>query len=233
MQDRLEQFLKRLSLFQNGLEQIAKMENLTQNELEQITKMQNQSRGELEQIAKRRRIKGYENMSKEGLLIALLKSGQSLAELYNEVEETKKYPDHDDLDYKGIRNIETLFDKINGDYYKPVKPKGAFNYNFIEYESRGEKDKNLSPKEYLDNIRPYLRDMIYNHKAPLEGSLDNDLHGEWKIELTMQINFVSSLDPGEIRTMSSKSKNIKIWVVKQMILLTNFLNIFCKNIINY
>ena len=68
-------FKKRLSLFQNGLEQIAKMENLTQNELEQITKMQNQSWDELEQIAKMRLIKGYENMSKEGLLIALLKSG--------------------------------------------------------------------------------------------------------------------------------------------------------------
>ena len=43
-----------------------------------------------------RRIKDYKNMSKEGLLIALLKSERSLAELYNsksnnaEIEETKK-----------------------------------------------------------------------------------------------------------------------------------------------
>ena len=35
----------------------------------------------------------------------------------------------------------------------------------MEYESRGDKDKNLSPEEYLDMIRPYLRDMINNHKA--------------------------------------------------------------------
>ena len=85
--------------------------------------MQNQSRDELEQIAKMRRIKNYKNMSKEGLLIALLKSEQSLAELCNKVEETKKYPDHDDLDYEGIRDIENLFDEINEDYYKPVKLK--------------------------------------------------------------------------------------------------------------
>ena len=52
--------------------------------------------------------------------------------------------------------------------------------------------------------------MINNHKAPLEGSLDDDLHGEWKIQLTMQINFVAALNPGEIRTMDSKSKNIEI-----------------------
>ena len=63
-------------------------------------------------------------------------------------------------------------------------------------------------------IRPYLRDMINNHKTLLIGSLgkifDNNLHGEWKIQLTMQINFVSSLDPGEIRTIDSKSKIIEI-----------------------
>ena len=39
---------------------------------------------------------------------------------------------------------------------------------------------------------------------------DDDLYGEWKIQLTMQINFVSSLDPGEIRTIDSKSKIIEI-----------------------
>ena len=52
--------------------------------------------------------------------------------------------------------------------------------------------------------------MINNHKAPLEGSLDDDLHREWKIQLTMQINFVAALNPGEICTMDSKSKNIEI-----------------------
>ena len=193
--------------------------------------MQNQSRDELEQIAKMRCIKNYKNMSKEGLLIALLKSEQSLAELCNKVEETKKYPDHDDLDYEGIRDIENLFDEINEDYYKPVKTKIAFNDNYIEYESRGEKDKNLSPKEYLDMIRPYLRDMINNHKTLLKGSLvkifDNNLHGEWKIQLTMQINFVSPLDPGEICTMDSKSKNIKILMnIETDNILMKFLNIF-------
>ena len=72
------------------------MQNLSQNELKQITKMQNLSQNELEQIAKMRRIKNYKNMSREELLIALLKSKQSHAELYKsksnnaEIEETKK-----------------------------------------------------------------------------------------------------------------------------------------------
>ena len=59
------------------------MQNISQNDIDQITKMQNQLRDELEKIAKMRRIKNYENMSKEGLLIALLKSEERLAKLYN------------------------------------------------------------------------------------------------------------------------------------------------------
>ena len=54
------------------------MQNLSQNELMQITKMQNLSQNELEQIAKTRHIKNYKNMSKEELVISLLKSEQSI-----------------------------------------------------------------------------------------------------------------------------------------------------------
>ena len=42
--------------------------------------MQNLSQNEQEQIAKKRGIKKYKNMSKEGLLISLLKSEQSITE---------------------------------------------------------------------------------------------------------------------------------------------------------
>ena len=34
--------------------------------------------------------------------------------------------------------------------------------------------------------------------------------GEWKIQLTMRINFISSFDTGELRTMHSKSDNVNI-----------------------
>ena len=45
--------------------------------------MQNHSRDEFEQIPKMRRLKNYTKMSKEGLIIALLKSERSLAELFS------------------------------------------------------------------------------------------------------------------------------------------------------
>ena len=44
--------------------------------------------------------------------------------------------------------------------------------------------------------------MINNHKT----------QGEWKIHLTMAINFFSSKDSEEIRTMHSKSDNMEIMI---------------------
>ena len=39
------------------------------------------------------------------------------------------------------------------------------NKNFIQYERNGEKDKTSSAKEYLDIIRPYLSNIINDHKT--------------------------------------------------------------------
>ena len=68
------------------------------------------------------------------------------------------------------------------------------------YESRGDKDNKLAIYEYFDIIRPYLKDMIDNHKAK----------GEWKIQLSMQIIFVSFTGANETREMHTKSDNIRI-----------------------
>ena len=105
------------------------------------------------------------------------------------------------MEYKRIKEIEYLFNKINDeDYYEPIKTKHAFDHDYMEYESRGDKDNNLSLEEYLEIIRPYLIDMINNHKTL----------GEWKIQLIMRINFISSLDTHEFRIMHTKSDNMEI-----------------------
>ena len=67
---------------------------------------------------------------------------------------------------KGIRNVRDLFDlSIDEHYYEPVIVKTAFDGNYIQYESKGDKGKNLSMKKYLNMIKPYLRDLINNHKT--------------------------------------------------------------------
>ena len=50
------------------------MQNLSQNEFDQIAVIRGQSLDELKQIAKIRRITNYQEMTKEVLIISLLKS---------------------------------------------------------------------------------------------------------------------------------------------------------------
>ena len=67
-------------------------------------------------------------------------------------------------------------------------------------------------------IRPYLSDIINDHKAQGKWKIDSGnkiierkTQSEWKIQLTMEINFISSLpDSDETRTMQTKSDNIEI-----------------------
>ena len=65
-------------------------------------------------------------------------------------------------------------------------------------------------------IIPYLRDMINNHKAPvklksLSGEIiDDDTFREWKIQLTMQTDFISSKDSKETQAIDTKSDNMEI-----------------------
>ena len=117
----------------------------------------------------------------------------NLVELVNKLNKKEKYRyhDHDDLDYHGIRDIENVFDNIDDDdYYKPILVKSSFDENYKCYESRGDKDKKLSIEQYLDMIKPYLSDLINENKA-IEISSN-----EWKIQINMHINFVSSNDTG-------------------------------------
>ena len=69
------------NLSKNGLNRIVKMQNLSLNDLEQIKRINNFSKNKLKQIANAKRIKNYKDMSKEDLLIAVLKSNQSYVEL--------------------------------------------------------------------------------------------------------------------------------------------------------
>ena len=108
------------------------LENLSENGLQRIAKMQNLSENELEQIAKMRRIKNYKNMSREELLIALLKSKQSHAELRRskdnnaEIEETKKI-------FNELRN------RFSKEKIKKIRKKFRFREGIDEYLKELEK----------------------------------------------------------------------------------------------
>ena len=83
MRNALAHVKKRKRLFEKGLKITAKMQNLSQNEFNQIAEMRGLSLDELNQITKIKRIKNYEEIKKEDSIISLLKSKQSIAELFN------------------------------------------------------------------------------------------------------------------------------------------------------
>ena len=64
--------------------------------------------------------KGLENEEQEKKQHAkgLKKIRKSSGKLQKKIE---KCHNKDDQDYKGIRYIESLFNKVNDDYYKPIK----------------------------------------------------------------------------------------------------------------
>ena len=111
-----------------------------------------------------------------------------------------RYLDRDDPNYYGIRDVDNLFSKADEkDYHETILVKISFKKIYKGYESKGDKNKNLSAEKYLNMIKPYLRDMINNDKAE-----------ESKIQLNMYINFISSKDTGETRTTYIWSDNEEI-----------------------
>ena len=128
------------------------------------------------------------------------KTNKRLNELEKKLLELKKYHDHDDFEYKGIKNIKDLFKlSTDEDYYKPILVKSGYNKNYAQYRSKG--DRILAIQEYLALIEKYLRELINHYKNK----------GEWKIQLIAEINFIS-LKPGsaETRVMYTRSFNEEI-----------------------
>ena len=136
-------------------------------------------------------------------IMILQKPKKYFEKLKEDLNKLKRYQYNiiDNIGYKGLKEIEYLFNKISeDDYYEPIETSADFDGKYIAYECRGDRDNNLSLEEYLNIIRPYLRDMINNHKAI----------SEWKIKLIMRINFVSSLDSKKIHTIHTKSDSMEI-----------------------
>ena len=111
---------------------------------------------------------------------------KQLIKHFKKLRDTKKSmyldDDDDDAEYKGITDLELLFDEIDeNDYYKPILVESFYEDGYKEYESRGDMNKPLSIEEYLDKIIPYLKELIDNHKA-IENSSK-----EWEFQLNAKI----------------------------------------------
>ena len=86
-----------------------------------------------------------------------------------------------------LSDIKNIFDHEEENCSKPVRVNNFWNNNYIEYESNGDRNKILSIEEYVNKIRPYLKDVINDLKKS----------NTWKTQLTIANNFISSIDNDE------------------------------------
>ena len=86
--------------------------------------------------------------------------------------------------WKKKKHNERIIEEQEEDYYEPKRVSNVWNNNWIEYESNGDKNRNLLLGEYLHKIKPYLRNKVIN----LQSS------DAWKIQSTIAINLISSKD---------------------------------------
>ena len=98
-----------------------------------------------------------------------------------------------------IRDNKKLLEQEE-DYCKPKRVSNFWKNNYIEYESNGDKNGNLSLDEYLNKTKPYMRNII----------VDFQNSDTWKIQVTIATNFIYSKEAEEECVMHSRNKNIKI-----------------------
>ena len=116
-------------------------------------------------------------------------SNEYLNELDKKIIKLNEYNNNND-DF--IENVRDLFNIVN---YEPILIKTGFNNNYLEYRSEG--NDSLSFEEYLNLIKPYLNDLINDKKD----------EGEWKLQLTAQINFISQR-PGSDETCAMHTRSV-------------------------
>ena len=75
-----------------------------------------------------------------------------------------------------------------------------------------ETEKKWSVKQYLNKITPHLYNLINDHKI---------VKKVWKIQIFMRVNFISSKDTGETRT-------IYVWVNNAKIIWSSDTNYFIR-----
>ena len=122
---------------------------------------------ELKAVANITEIKDYRRMTEYELLKAFEESEKPKTSK-NIKEIRRENNDNNEI----IRDLRALYESEE-DYYELQKTKGGFNDDYIEYGSNGDRDKRLSIQEYLNMVRPYLSNIIDDHKDTSTMHIEN------------------------------------------------------------
>ena len=137
-----------------GLEKIATIQNNSKKDLSMAEKLQNKSIDELRGIARLRRIKNYDNLTKEDLIISLLKSESNPAE-----RNYMKYfnnSTNDEIKSK-INDIRLILSRLG---------------NIVTKNDRKKIKKELYEIEKRQNLSDNEKEKIYDDLVKLANTLD-------------------------------------------------------------
>ena len=140
-------------------EKIAKIQNISQNDLSKAEKLQDKSIDELREIARYRRIKNYDNLTKEDLIISLLKSESNPTErnymkYFNNSTSDDTY---DDKIKSKINDIRIILSRLG---------------NIVTKNDRKKIKKELYEIEKRQNLSDNEKEKIYDHLVKLANTLE-------------------------------------------------------------
>ena len=145
----------RRKLLKIKLEKIAKIQNISKNELSKAEKLQNKTIDELRGIARLRRIKNYDNLTKEDLIISFLKSESNPLER-NYMKYFNNSTSDDKIKYK-INDIRMILSRLG---------------NMVTRNDRKEIKKKLYQIEKKQNLSDNEKEKIYDHLVELVNTFD-------------------------------------------------------------
>ena len=145
----------RRKLLEVKLEKIAKIQNISKNELNKVKNLQKKSIDELRGIARLRKMKNSDNLTKEGLIISLLKSESSRAEC-NYIKHFNDNTNDDKIRGK-ISDIRMILNRLG---------------NMVTKHDRKEIKKELYEIEKKGNLSEKEKEEKYDRLAELVKTLD-------------------------------------------------------------
>ena len=150
-------------LLKIGLGKVAKIPNISENEVNQAEKLQRKSIDELKEIARLRRIKNRGKLTKEGLIISLLKSKSSDAER-NYMKQFNNNTDDDDDD-------DTHDGKIRGKI-SDIRMMLIALGNTVANNDRKKVRRKLYEIEKKENLSDKEKEKIYDDLVELVNTLN-------------------------------------------------------------
>ena len=120
------------------------------------SKERNKIKKELHELLKKLSNARLRKRQKEKILLTLI-------EHHNSLSKKEKYMDidYDNLPYQGNSDISQLvYPMVIDKYYEPELVNSSFNSNCERYRINGDKNKEISFNEYLNAVRPNIKELV-------------------------------------------------------------------------